>query len=309
MHNINRREFIKKTSLLSAAAVGLNAVPSSLFSFGWQNNTEKTDLAVVEGEAVRANVRKAVDMLGGMSKFVKENNEVVVKPNMAWDRMPEQAANTNPDLIAEVVKMCFEAGAKKVKVFDRTCNNARRCYLRSGIQKAAEQEGADVSHIVNQKFKEVKIPEGEILKSWEIYKDVLDADVFINVPILKSHSISGITVGFKNLMGVLGGDRGKLHNKFDQKIVDINTVLKPQLTILDAHRILLRNGPQGGNIKDVKIAKTVVAGVDRLALDSFGAKLFGLNPVDVAYIKNAHERGLGEINLEKLVITKESLSG
>jgi uncharacterized protein (DUF362 family) len=235
-----------------------------------------------------------------MSTFVQKGQTVVVKPNMAWDRTPEQGANTNPDLVAEVVKMCLEAGVKKVKVFDRTCSRPKRAYLRSGIQKAAEDAGAEVFHVHDRKFESVTIENGEILKKWEFYRDALEADAIINIPILKSHTASRATIGFKNIMGLIGGDRGKIHTDFDKKIVDINTVIKPTLTILDAYRIMLRNGPTGGNLADVKLAKTVAAGMDRVAVDAMGAKLFGLKPDELPFLTIAHARGMGEIDLNKL---------
>lgn len=298
---INRREFLKKAAGLGMAAYGLS--PGGPFQTWESEQTiESPDLVVVKNGTPAQMVRKAVEALGGMSHFVKKGDVVVVKPNIGWDRMPEQAADTNPEVVAEVIRLCREAGASKVKVFDRTCNEARRCYRRSGIQKAAEETGAEVRHVYEKRFKSVTISQGELLKSWEFYLDALTADVLINVPIAKVHSMCRLTMGIKNLMGVLGGNRGQIHNKFAQKIVDINTVLQPHLTILDAVRILVNNGPQGGNLADVRQANTIVAGVDRVAVDSFGATLFGLKASDLDYIRVAHERGLGEMDLSKLRI-------
>jgi len=233
---------------------------------------------------------------------------VVVKPNMAWDRLPEHGANTDPDVVAEIVRMCIEAGARKVKVFDRTCNEARRCYLHSGIQKAAQKEGAEVDFVLEQKFKTMAIPDGEELKSWAFYRDAVEADVLINVPVLKSHSISGVTIGLKNMMGILGGDRGQLHHRFDKKIVDINTVVRPQLTVLDATRVLLRNGPQGGNLRDVQRMDTIVAGADRVAVDAYGALLFGREPSQLGFLVEAHRRGLGRLDVKGLRVEKVVLA-
>jgi uncharacterized protein (DUF362 family) len=231
----------------------------------------------------------------------------VVKPNIGWDRVPEQAATTNPDVVAEIVRLCIKAGASKVQVFDRTCNQAKRCYLRSDIEKAAKEAGADVSHIYEQKFQNVNIPGGKELQSWEFYRDALKADVFINVPIAKHHSLSRVTLGLKNMMGIIGGNRGKIHNHFDAKIVDLNTVIKPQLTIIDAVRVLMDNGPQGGNLTDVKEMNTIIAGFDPVAVDAYGATLFDLKPGDLSYLKEAHSRGLGVMDLEKLKIEKVNL--
>ncbi|NOZ60592.1 MAG: DUF362 domain-containing protein [Calditrichaeota bacterium] len=302
---MNRREFIKIAGISTAA---LSGVMSTLPLIGKSNRPDlPIDLAVVQNGDPAAMVRKAVEMLGGMSKFVKKGQTVVVKPNIGWDRVPEQAATTNPDVVAEIVRMCKEAGALKVMVFDNTCNQARRCYKRSQIQKKAKEAGADVSFMYKQKFEKVRIPHGKELRTWEIYRDALKADVLINVPIAKHHSLSRVTLGMKNLMGLIGGNRGKIHNHFNVKITDLNTIIRPQLTILDAVRILLRNGPQGGNLSDVKAVNTIIAGADIVAVDAFGATLFGLQPEQLGFLKEAHARGLGEMNLDKLKIEKVSL--
>ncbi len=305
MSKMNRREFIKVAGVSTAALSGIFPVLPLIGSP--EKPTLPMDLAVVQNGDPAAMVRKAVEMLGGMSRFVKKGQTVVVKPNIGWDRVPEQAATTNPDVVAEVVRMCKEAGASKVMVFDNTCNQARRCYKRSEIQEKAREAGAQVSFMYKQKFQKVHIPDGVKIKSWKIYRDALKADVLINVPIAKHHSLCRVTLGMKNLMGLIGGRRGKIHNHFDEKITDINTIIRPQLTILDAVRILVRNGPQGGNLKDVKRMDTIIAGADIVAVDAFGATLFGLKPDNLGFLKEAHARGLGEMRLDKLKIEKVSL--
>ena len=291
---MERREFIK-TAVTTAA--GLSLFPSISFPF-----TEKSSLVVVKGGEPAQLVRSAVEHLGGMSSFVSKGDVVVLKPNMSWDRVPEQAATTNPEVVAEVVKMCFDAGAKKVKIFDNTLNEIRRCYKRSGIKEAAEQAGAEVLFVRTRKFKTTAIPDGKLVKSWLLYEDAMDADVLINIPIAKHHALSGVSLGMKNYMGYLGGNRGKFHRNFDVKITDLNTKFKAKLTILDAYRMLLRNGPSGGNLKDVALKKTVIAGSDPVAVDSYGATLFGLDPLNIGFLNEAKERGLGQNNLSKVKV-------
>ncbi len=305
MNLMNRRKFLKIAGIAGIASSSM--IPFPILKAAEQQTKSALDLAVVTNADPAAMVRKAVDMLGGISKFVKKGNIVVVKPNIGWDRVPEQAATTNPDVVAEIVRLCLKAGAAKVQVFDRTCNQAKRCYLRSEIEKAAKDAGADVSHIYEQKFQNVAIPQGKELQSWEFYQDALKADVFINVPIAKHHSLSRVTLGLKNIMGIIGDNRGKIHNRFDVKIVDLNTVIKPQLTIIDAVRVLMDNGPQGGNLNDVKEMNTIIAGIDPVAVDAYGATLFDLKPGDLAFLKEAHSRGLGVMDLEKLKIEKVNL--
>lgn len=305
MNSIDRRKFLKIAGMAGVAMSGMIEIP---LLNGAQNNPKPAlDLAVVQNGEPAMLVQNAIDMLGGISRFVKKGNVVVVKPNIGWDRVPEQAATTNPEIVAEVVRLCLQAGASKVKVFDSTCNEARRCYNRSQIEKMASQAGADVSHIYQQKFQNTTIPQGKELKSWEFYRDALEADVFINVPIAKHHSLSRVTLGLKNIMGVIGGNRGKIHNHFDVKIVDLNMVIKPQLTIIDAIRILMNNGPQGGNLNDVKVMNTIIAGVDPVAVDAYGATLFGLKPAELGFLVEAKNRGLGTMDLNVLKIERVNL--
>lgn len=302
----------RRTFLKIAGMTGLSMVATSklqLLHGAEKSSLSAIDLAVAQNGDPATLVQKAIDMLGGISRFVKKGNIVVVKPNIGWDRVPAQAATTNPEVVAEIVRLCLKSGASRVKVFDRTCNEARRCYLRSEIEKASSQAGAEVSHIYAQKFQDVKIPNGKELTSWEFYQDALKADVFINVPIAKHHSLSRVTLGLKNMMGVIGGNRGKIHNHFDVKIVDLNSVIQPHLTILDAVRVLMDNGPQGGNLNDVKDMKMIVAGIDPVAVDAYGATLFGIKPQELDFLQEAQSRGLGRIELERLKIEKVNLKG
>lgn len=301
MSNINRREFIKKTT-----KVGLTA--SILQNTDISFSKTKSEISIVKNNSPEQLVRKAIDQLGGMERFVKKGQTVFLKPNMSWDRLPEQAANTNPEAVAQVVKMCLQAGAKKVRIVDKTCNAARRCYKQSKIEDMASAAGAEVRYIVDSRFTSVDIPQGELLKRWSFYKDVLEFDVFINMPIAKHHGVSGVTLGMKNIMGVIGERRGDIHKDFDIKIVDLNTVISPALTIIDAYRVLVRNGPSGGNLDDVEERKTVIAGTDRVAVDAYALTLFNQNPVNIKYLVHAYNRGLGEIDLSKIIVHEFNFS-
>ena len=297
---MERRDFIKTAAGMSAA-MALQR-PAALLS------GQTPDLVVVQQGEPAALVHHALEALGGMPRFVSKGDVVVLKANMSWDRRPEQAATTNPDVVAEVVKLCLEAGAKQVKLFDRTLNEPRRCYKRSGIQKAAEAAGANVSHVYDRKFKMTKITDGQLLKQWEIYEDVLEADKIINIPIAKHHSVGGASLGIKNFMGYLGGNRGSLHRDFAVKIVDINTRIRADLTLLDTYRMLVRNGPSGGNLADVVEKKTLIGGTDPVAVDAYGMTLFDIDPPTVEFLQEAKTRGLGEFDLKKLDVRKVVLS-
>jgi uncharacterized protein (DUF362 family) len=257
------------------------------------------DMAIAKGMEPAELVEAAMKAMGGMGRFVSKGDKVLVKPNIGWDRTPEQAANTNPMVVRTIVDQCFKAGAKDVLVIDFTCNQARRCYTRSGIKDAAEEAGADVSYINERKFKEMNVG-GEVLSKWPIYTDIVEADKLINVPIAKHHTLARLSLSMKNWLGAIGGKRNALHQKIDESCVDLSMFFKPTLTILDAVRILKANGPQGGNLKDVEKIDTLAVGMDEVAIDSFGASLFGLEPEDIGYVKIGAERGYGQSDLSKV---------
>ena len=257
-------------------------------------NTALPEMVVVQGDDPRALVRRAFDDLGGVGRFIAHNDVVVLKPNIAWDRTPEQAATTNPDVVAETVKQCVQAGAKRVIVTDVSCNEAERCFRRSGIAAAARAEGADVILPDPARFREVDLG-GEVLQNWQVFEPFLLADKVINLPIAKHHALTGATLGFKNWYGILGGERNRLHQQIHQSLVDLAAFMLPTLTLLDCYRVLLRNGPTGGNLEDVALHKTLVAGTDPVALDAYVAKAYwNLDAEAMPYLKLAERRGLGQ---------------
>lgn len=292
---MRRRSFLKLAGLTS---LFWGSMLRELFA------AQGPTVALAEGVDHGRITRSAIGALGGMKRFVKPGNTVVVKPNIGWDRTPELAANTNPLVVAAVVDECLRAGAKKVKVFDRTCNDERRCYKSSGIEAALKgMKGVEVKHIEEERFKKVALG-GRALKEWELYGEALAADVFINVPVLKHHGLSKLTIGMKNMMGIMGGNRGSIHKNLEVALADINAVFRPHLTVVDATRILTAHGPQGGDIRDVKILNKVVASTDIVAADAVATTLFGLKPEDIAVTVEAHRRGLGEIRTERMKIIR-----
>lgn len=300
---MKRRQFIKSAAI---AMVGLS-VPSVLDAvFSSSNSSDRVDLVIARGPSASKITRAAIDAIGGIKRFISRGDIVVLKPNMAWDRRPEQAANTNPDVVAEVVRMCYEAGARKVKVFDRTVNDPRRCYVQSGIADAAKAAGAEVIYVDDRKFKEMDI-KGEAIKSWPLYTELFEADKIINIPIAKHHGLAKLTMSMKNWMGVMGGSRRHIHQRLDESLVDLSMFIKPTLTILDAIRVLTANGPQGGSLDDVRRLDTVIVGTDQVAIDSLGATLFGMKGSDLGYVRIADKRGLGTMDISKLRIKRVSL--
>ncbi len=264
-------------------------------------------LTVVQGGEPRALVQRALADLGGIGRFVGRQDVVVIKPNIAWDRTPEQAANTNPEVVAEVVRQCWQAGAKRVIVTDVSCNEPRRCFQRSGIQAAARAAGAEVILPDPELYREVDLG-GVVLKSWPVFTPFLEADKIINLPIAKHHSLVGVTLGMKNWYGILGGQRNRLHQQIHQSLADLANFMLPTVTLLDGYRILIRNGPTGGSLEDVVLKKTMVAGTDPVALDAYVAKAWwNLDPEHLPYLEMAAARGLGTVEFDKLPVNFSQL--
>jgi uncharacterized protein (DUF362 family) len=297
---MNRREFLK---IVGLSSISLTAANNFSLLLKEAEALKGSTIVVSQGKSPSAITRAAIDAFGGIKRFVSRGDIVVMKPNIAWDRVPEQAANTNPEVVAEIVKLCYEAGAKVVKVFDRTVNDPRRCYIQSGIAGAAETAGAKIYFVDDRKFKNMKI-KGSVLKEWPLYTEVFEADKVINVPVAKHHGLAKLTMSMKNWMGIMGGFRNQIHQKLDQSLVDLAFFVKPTLTVLDAVRILTANGPQGGSLSDVKQMNTVIVGIDQVAIDSYGATLFGMKGSDLGYVKFAAKEGLGVMDLNKVNIKK-----
>ncbi len=238
-----------------------------------------------------ANVRRTISALGGMDRFVAKGESVLIKPNLGWDRLPEQAANTDPEVIAELVRLCRAAGARRVVVTDISCNDPRRCFARSGVAAAAAAAGAEV--IESGSLRMVSASLAGLATGLEVIEELLKADRVINVPVAKHHSLSRVTVGMKNWFGVLGRGRNRLHQSIDRALAELGAGFRPTLTVVDATRVLLANGPQGGSLGDVKAVNAVAAGVDPVACDAWGAAQLGVDPRSLAFITGAEQRGLG----------------
>ena len=265
---------------------------------------EHAELAIAKGApgltaSAEQLVRRAVDGLGGIKRFISRGDVVVIKPNIGWDRMPIHAANTNPDVVGAVIQLAYEAGAKRVVVADGSCNDPNRCFQRSGIWRKAYALGAEVVLPAEHRFRTTRM-KGEILDEWPIFTTLVDADKVINVPVAKHHNLAKYTAAMKNWYGVLGGRRNRLHQNIDVSIADLATFMRPTLVVVDAMRVLMRNGPQGGNIDDTKVMNQVFATVDQVAADAYGATLIGQHRDNLPYLTMGHERGLGTMYWEQL---------
>jgi uncharacterized protein (DUF362 family) len=342
MRSMNRREFIKALGL-SVGALALNRAlsgctenppstnqistivePTQLVA---QSGSErpvtpsssetttpvKTPLSLPELVVTRNGqpeelVRRSISALGGMQRFVSQGSKVVIKPNICVAyHTYEYAATTNPWVVGALVKLCLEAGAKQVQVLDYPFGGTiDEAYSKSGIAEQVKLAGGEMVGMPRFKYVTTEIPAGLNLKKVDIFDDVLKADVLINVPIAKHHSLARLTMGMKNLLGVIY-DRPSMHFYMDQRLADLASRVKPALTLIDAVRILVANGPTGGNLADVKQLDTVIASPDIVAADSFGATLFGMHPEDLGYIKAASAMGLGKSDLKNMKIEEVNI--
>ncbi len=310
-----RREFIKAGFALGAGFSlvdlgGLFAAEEPVASSPAAGSSAGRPVlvAVRDGDRV-AMLDKAIEALGGLGKFVRPGQTVLIKPNIGWDVPPERAANTHPDLIGRLVTLCREAGAKSVSVFDNTCDQWQRAYANSGIEKAARDAGAVIVNGKDQTlYREVEIPDGVKLRSAQVHELVLDSDVFINVPVLKHHSGALMTASMKNLMGVVWDRRFYHNNDLHQCIADFVTVRAPTLNIVDAYNPMVRNGPRGKTEDDTVVMRTLLASADIVAADAAAAKLLGHEPADVTHVKIAAQMNLGRMDLENLDIRRIKLA-
>lgn len=305
----NRRKFLK-TGLAVSAAAGTGLFWNIDRIFAQSSADTVPDLVAVKNGEPAALFDAAIKSAGGMGRFIKKGQTVVVKPNIGWNREPETGANTNPELINRIIAHCKEAGAKKIYVFDNTVDHGPRCYKTSGIQNAATSAGAVMVPANHEKYyQEVEIPEAKKLNQTKVHELILESDVYINVPVLKHHSSSSLTLAMKNQMGVVW-DRGVYHwSDLHQCISDFCLYRKPDLNIMDAYRITKRNGPQRAGKDDVVVKKTLLLSKDIVATDAAAAKIFGADPQKISHIYYGHQAGIGNMELDKLNIKKIILSG
>jgi uncharacterized protein (DUF362 family) len=304
---MNRRDFLRN-SALAAFTIGTSNILGNVSRFGKFANAgiaSGYDMAAVKGGEANAMFDKAIEALGGMKSFVKKGQTVLVKPNIGWDVIPENAANTNPLLIKRIIEHCLNAGAKEVRVFDHTCDNWTACYKNSGIEAAVKSAGGKmVPANLESYYQEVQVKKGKNMHSAKVHEALLSSDVFINVPILKDHQGSRVSIAMKNLMGVVW-DRGFWHrNDLHQCIADFATFRKPDLNIIDAYAVMKQNGPRGISKNDIVVMKSQIVSRDIVAADAAAVKLYGLDPEKVNYVKMANELGAGSMNLDKLNIKK-----
>ncbi len=312
---MKRRDFLRTVALAGAA---VTVKPGKAFDILTQTGeiTETGtayDMVAVMGGEPEAMFSRAIQEMGGMGKYVKKGHKVVVKPNIGWDKVPELAGNTNPKLIGEIIKQCFNAGASEVVVFDHTCDDWKRCYTNSGIEAVAKENGAKVLPAHEETYyRNINLPNGKSLKSAKVHQSILDCDVWINVPILKNHGGAKMSISMKNMMGIVWDRRFFHSNDLQQCIADVCTINKrPVLNVVDAYRVLKSNGPRGKSAADVVTAKGLFISTDMVAVDTAATKFFDQivkMPLEhVGHIANGEQLKVGTTNLDKLKIKRIKL--
>jgi uncharacterized protein (DUF362 family) len=312
---LTRRELLVKTAATCGAAAGVgiwgylfysnNPVrgqSDKIFTFNnYRVPASKVhpDFLAVTGRDIEKMAAAALDKLGGISRFISPGDRVMIKPNVGWDRQPEQAANTNPELVGAVVRLCLSARAAEVWVSDVPINDPYRSFSRSGIEKAVLKSGGTVKFTTEDDFVPTDL-KGQVLRVWPVSSFYHQVDKLINMPVVKHHSLSKCTIAMKNWYGVLGGRRNRLHQDINTSIADLATAIRPTLTITDATRVLMRNGPTGGNLSDVSVQNTIVAGLDEIALDSYCLGFLGLHADDIPFLVIGEKRGLGTADWKSL---------
>ncbi|HBG23863.1 MAG: tat (twin-arginine translocation) pathway signal sequence [Bacteroidetes bacterium GWF2_41_61] len=306
---MERRNFIK-TAILGGIAGAVQLKSNNLLAGEKMSVSASNDLVAVMGGEPGEMYKKGIAAMGGISKFVKKGQKVVVKPNIGWDKRPEFAANTNPELIAEIVKDCLAAGAAEVTVFDHTCDEWQSCYKNSGIEAAAKAAGAKLAFAHDEKYyKSVPLPMGVRLKEVKIHESIIDCDVWINVPVLKNHGGARMTIAMKNYMGIVWDRRFWHSNDLQQCIADCATYSKmPVLNIVDAYRIMTQNGPKGKSIEDVQNPKALFISADIVAVDTAAVRFFNqfreMKLEEVSHIGIAEKMKLGTTDIDNLKVER-----
>ncbi|MBF0537162.1 MAG: DUF362 domain-containing protein [Nitrospirae bacterium] len=312
---LSRREFLIKAGVTGAIATVTGALGVISYSDRPMRRSQETiytfkryrvetstlypTMVIAHGKDVKKMLQAAFDKLGGLSRFIRPGDRVLIKPNVGWDRQPELAANTNPEVVGAVVAMCLQARASEVWVTDVSINDPYRSFARSGVEAAVLKAGGKVRFTTGDDFLQTDL-KGEVLKSWPVCRYFHQVDKLINIPVLKHHSLSRCTLSMKNWYGVLGGSRNRLHQEINLSIADLANAIRPTLTVMDATRVLKRNGPTGGSIADVEIANTIIAGVDEVAIDTYSLRFLDLNVADVPFLSIAQGRGVGSTDIKAI---------
>lgn len=302
---MTRRGSLKKLLQVSGtvAVSALSGWPLSAHRSVWAKSEKKKfiieGLGQTEGYAVKELIEKVFEAAGGITRFISRGDVVVIKPNISWARGPNLAATTNPEVLESVTELCYNAGAKKVRIADNTIHEARRCFAITGAGMVAKKTNADLVYPRSSLMKRMKI-RGHRLDVWPVFVPLVEADKIINLPVAKDHALSILTLGMKNWIGAVGGRRNILHQDIHQAIVDLALFFKPAVTLIDATRIMTKNGPSGGSLSDVAVKNTLILSDDPVAADALAARLFDRRPEQIGFIRLAQKHNLGTYDLQQL---------
>jgi uncharacterized protein (DUF362 family) len=304
-HPITRRQSIKKLFKISGGLALTGAITWPFQKTISARPGPTNEKFIIEGigqtpeYSVRALTGKVFEAAGGIQKFVSKQDVVVIKPNISWARPPDLAATTHPEVLEAVIELCQEAGAKKVRIADHTIHDARRCFAITGAGMVAKKTGADLVYPRSSLMRDMKL-QGHRLDVWPVFLPLVEADKVINLPVAKVHSLSGLTLGMKNWIGAVGGRRSALHQDIHLAIVDLAQFFRPTITLIDAIRIMIANGPSGGSRSDVSVSNRLILSDDPVAADARAAGLFNLQPQDIGFINLGEKWGLGTTEFKKL---------
>lgn len=302
---ITRRQSIKKLVKLSGGLALTGALtwplqkptPAKAASLNHEFIIE--GIGQTEAYSIKDLTRNVFDTAGGINRFVSKGDIVVIKPNLSWARRPELAATTHPQVLQAVIELCQDAGAKRVRIADNTIHDARQCFALTGAGIVAKDTGSDLIYPRSSLMRKMKL-KGNRLDIWPVFKPLIEADVLINLPIAKHHSLSGLTLGMKSWIGGVAGSRWSLHQDINQSIVDLANFFQPTVTLIDAIRIMTQNGPSGGSTSYVSVKNTLILSDDPVAADAKAAFLFNRKPQDLGFIRMAQQQGLGTYDFRKL---------
>ncbi len=304
-HPITRRESIKRLFQISGglALTGILSSPLQKKFTAWAGPINEKfiveGIGQSNGYSVKALTRKVFEAAGGIQRFVSKQDVVVIKPNISWARAPQLAATTNPEVLEAVIELCQEAGAKKVRIADHTIHDARRCFAITGAGMVAKKTGAELVFPRSSLMRDMKL-QGHRLDVWPVFVPLVEADKIINLPVAKVHVLSGLTLGMKNWIGAVGGRRSALHQDIHLTIVDLAQFFNPTITLIDATRVMISNGPSGGRISDVEVKNRLILSDDPVAADAKAADLFNYRPEEIGFIRLGNKWGLGSYELQKL---------
>jgi len=315
---MKRREFIEKTGKavafaamagqtgMLAAGCGSRTFPKAATAkpdFEVSLDPDLPRIVLAKSEDHAEALRAALDGIGGIGRFVQHGERVLLKPNAAYVRAPEQAVNTNAALVGEMVRQCRKAGASEVIVTDYGAHDPEQTFSRSGIWDAVEQNGGRLLIPHDNDFVEDDLG-GRFIHAWPVLKNIFEVDRLINMPIAKHHGLVWGTASMKNFFGAIGGSRDQLHAQLDQAIVDLASYFRPTLTVVDATRVLMRNGPAGGSTGDVRVCDSVICATDQVAADSRASEFLGMTARRIRHVVMASEQGLGEIDYRRAGYTE-----